>query len=94
MGQSIFNGYGYNQPNQFTQPNQNSQFNNFTQPHRPTSVMDLLSQFNTFANEYHQQFGNADPKSFVTQMMQSNPVPQDQLNKIGQVANVLRNLMP
>lgn len=96
MGQSIFNGYGYNQPNQFNQfmqPIQPTQSVQPTQPHNPTSMMDLLDQFNTFKNNYSSQFGSANPRALVNQMLQSGQVSQETFNKAARVADVLRNLI-
>lgn len=94
MGRSIFNEYDYNnQQSQFTQPNQLNQFSQFTQPHKPTSMMDLLDEFNTFRQEYARIYGNIDPKTFATQLMQSGQISQDTLSKVQQVANMLRNFV-
>ena len=52
------------------------------------SIAQLLSQFNTFKNNFQ-----GDPKAQVQSLLQSGKMTQEQFNQYSQLANQLRSII-
>ena len=49
----------------------------------------MLQKFNDFAQNFQRNFGNADPKQLVQNLLNSGQMTQSQFNQFSNIANQL-----